>query len=246
MPLSENLSNTRSVTLVAVFAAMITVLDSIPVFPGFSSGIWDSWMFVLSPLVGIMLGPVLGAISVGIGTFAGHLIFFRDPFEFFFMFGAPLGSASAGFLYRKKWKPVLGFYLLFLGAYAAYPVSWRLPLWGIWDVLLAFLILILFIALQVHPRTTQWMNGTKSSRLVFSTTIGLELDVLFRIFVFIPGQTYWLFYGFTVEQLQVLWSVAAIITPLKVALATVLTLAIAAPLLRMVNEIDASNIQFQE
>ncbi|TXT57042.1 MAG: conserved membrane protein of unknown function [Candidatus Thorarchaeota archaeon] len=237
---SQSLSDTRSVTLVAVFAAMITVLDSIPVFPGFNSGVWDSWIFVLSPLVGIILGPVLGAISVGIGTFAGHLIFFRDPFEFFFILGAPLGSAAAGFLYRKKWIPVLGLYIVFIGAYAAYPISWQLPLWGIWDILAGFGLLLVFAILEKFTIDGNILVIRERLYLAFITIISLELDVLFRVFVFVPGQTYWIFYGLSVNQLQILWSAAALITPLKIVIGTLVSMTLVPAILKALNEIDGS------
>ena len=85
MAILGKLTGSRSITFVAIFAAMIAVLDSIPMIPGFYGGIWDSWAFMLSPLIGILLGPVLGVISVGIGGLTGHLIYFRDPIELIFM-----------------------------------------------------------------------------------------------------------------------------------------------------------------
>ena len=66
MALLGTIIGSRSITLTAIFAAMVAVLDSIPMIPGFYGGVWDSWGFMLSPIIGILLGPVLGIISVGI------------------------------------------------------------------------------------------------------------------------------------------------------------------------------------
>jgi hypothetical protein len=69
-------------------------------------------------------------------------------------------------------------------------------------------------------------------RLIFCTVIGLESDVLMRVFLLVPGQTYWLFYGFTVEQLQLIWLGAGIITPIKVFLAVILMATVGYQVLR--------------
>ena len=76
--IGKNLS--RFVAFVAVFTALVTVFDVVPVIPGFYSGIWDSWLFLLSPIIGVLLGPIAGVFSVGFGTLLGHFIYFRDPF----------------------------------------------------------------------------------------------------------------------------------------------------------------------
>ena len=143
MALSIGSNPSRTVAFVAIFAAMTAVLDIIPAF-GFTSGVWDSWAFLLSPIVGILLGPYLGALSVGLGSFLGHTIYYRDPTEFLFMLGLSMGAAVAGFVYQRRWKPVFGIYTAMLLGYFIYPVTWGLPLWGIWDILVGYVILLIY------------------------------------------------------------------------------------------------------
>jgi hypothetical protein len=69
--------------------------------------------------------------------------------------------------------------------------------------------------------------------LLFAAIIGLEADILFRVFLLIPGQTYWLFYSLTPEALYWMWLTAGIITPAKVAIGTVFTITIGYSLLRL-------------
>ena len=133
------------VAFTAVFSAFIAVLDVIPMIPGFYGGIWDSWVFVLSPLVGVLLGPFAGAFSVLLGSLMGHMIFFRDPYELVFMLGAPFGAMMSGLVYQRRWKPVLGLYSALLLGYFLTPISWVLPLWGIWDILVGYGIVLLFV-----------------------------------------------------------------------------------------------------
>ncbi len=68
--------------------------------------------------------------------------------------------------------------------------------------------------------------------LALSAVIGLESDILTRVFIFIPCNTYSLFYGLTTEQLQILWLGAAVTTPLKVAIAVVVAVTIGMALVR--------------
>lgn len=211
-----------------MWIALVVVLDSIPILPGFYSGIWDSWIFILSPLIGVLLGPVTGAVAVGLGTLLGHLIYFRDPYELIFMMGAPVGTLMAGLVAQRRWKPVLAIYSALLMGYFLSPVSWALPLWGIWDTLFGFCLVVLFAAVS---HTKPGLFTTEESRvsifaLGLATVIGLESDVLLRVFIFVPCMTFSLFYGLTIEQLQILWLGAGVITPFKVLLAVILGLTI--------------------
>jgi hypothetical protein len=233
MVLAIGKNRSRIVAYLAVFIAMVTVFDVIPMVPGFYGGIWDSWIFLLAPLIGVLLGPLYGLVVVGLGSFLGHIIYFRDPFELFFLLGAILGTACAALIFQRRWKPVLLIYTILLVGYFLYPVSWTLPLIGIWDILLAYVLVVLFSILITRNwwPTTQWTDLWVL--LFFAAIIGLEADVLFRIFLLVPGQTYWLFYGLTPEALYWIWLTAGIITPMKVALGTLFTVTIGYSLLRL-------------
>jgi len=219
------------VAFTAVFTAMITVLDVLPTL-GFYSGIWDSWIFLLSPLVGILLGPLAGAFCVGLGSLMGHMIIFRNPFELVFMFGAPLGAAMSGLVYQRRWRPVLGIYSALLLGYFITPVAWILPLWGIWDILAGYGLLLLFVFLVTQLKWFETNNHKQTLRLIFSSVIGLEADILLRVFILVPGQTYWLFYGMTPEMLQLVWLGAGFVTPIKVVMAAIAVVVIGTALLR--------------
>jgi hypothetical protein len=241
MALIGKLTGSRSITFTAIFAALIAILDAIPIIPGFYSGIWDSWGFMLSPLVGIVLGPVYGAISVGLGGFVGHMIYFRDPLELIFMLGAPVGAGIAGLVFQQKWKSTFAIYSLLLLGYFITPITWVLSLWGIWDVLLVFALTLGLTILSIFSKSKTGILDSTSSKLVLGTVIGLELDILVRIFILIPGQFWWFFYGIPVEELQLMWLVAGFITPIKVIMAAIATVAIGKSLLKyfQVQKIDS-------
>lgn len=230
MSISISTDRSRFVALTAVFAAMSIVADLI-LIP--SAGIWDSAIFILSPLAGVLLGPVAGAFAIGIGSLAGHYIFFRDIYEMAFIIGAPFGAAMAGLIYQRRWRPALGLYSVFLLGYFLEPVAWTLPLWGIWDILAGFCLVVIFSLVNIRNLWPEGQNRQDLLGLLFAIIIGLESDILLRVFILVPGQTYWFFYGFGPEVLQAIWLAAGILTPLKVAIAAIVGVLVGLPLLRL-------------
>lgn len=236
LAIGENRS--RIVAYLALFIALVTVFDIIPMPPVFYGGIWDSWIFLLAPLIGVLLGPLLGLTAIGLGSLLGHIIYFRNPFELLFMFGAAVGTACSALIFQRRWKPVLVIYTVLLATYFLFPVTWLLPLIGIWDILLAYGLLLLFsllISREWWPKNRQpsvWLL------LLFSSIIGLEADILFRVFLLVPGQTYWLFYGLTPEALYWLWLTAGIVTPTKVAIGALFTVTVGFSLLHLLPRTD--------
>ncbi|NWF96520.1 MAG: hypothetical protein HXY34_10315 [Candidatus Thorarchaeota archaeon] len=212
-----------SVAMTGLFASLIAVLDSTPMLPGFYSGVWDSWAFILSPLAGMLLGPVLGASSVLVGSVLGHVIMTRDPYESVFMFGAPVGAAVTGAVMQGHHRTVFAAYTLMFVPYLLTPVSRDLPLWGVWDTLGAWFLSVILCSKKRHSDS---VDASFSVMTLCAAVLGLEADVLFRLFLLVPCQTYSLFYGLTPDQLAVLWAAASIIVPAKVALATVFTAAL--------------------
>jgi hypothetical protein len=185
-----------------------------------------------------MLGPLAGFLSNFIGVMIGHFIFFRGVEEFLFTFGAPIGAMISSLLYRGKWKMALTYYLALMVAYFATPIAWQLPFWGMWDVYVA---LVLLLAVTVIMIKWKKLWNTKSraylfSILALSTFIGLEADVLFRIFIFIPCQTYRLFYGYDVNALKAIWILGAVETSTKATLSTVITAIIGLPIISVVRK----------
>ncbi|MFW9962588.1 MAG: hypothetical protein ACFFCX_03450 [Candidatus Sifarchaeia archaeon] len=233
LPIGSNSS--RTVAFVAVFAALTAVLDIIPAF-GFSSGVWDSWAFLLSPIIGILLGPYLGAVSVGLGSFIGHAIMPRDTIEFLFMIGLSVGAAVGGFVYQQKWELVLGIYSVMLLGYFIYPISWELPWWGIWDILVGYGVVVVYFIVTTRGYWSNKGEGYKLLMLVFCCVIALESDILFRVFVLVPGQMWWFYYAMTSADLALLWVGAAFITPIKVVMGVFVIVTLGRQLLRTLEQ----------
>jgi hypothetical protein len=232
----EEMKKSQFVSLVAVFAAFNVVADALMGPPGFTSGIWYGWIYLVAPITGILIGPYAGSLSTFIGVMAGHFISPRNPYEFLFTLGAPLGAMVSGFIFRGKWKNVLLYYTALLAIYFLTPVAWQLPLWGMWDVYVAYLLLLTVALLMAKAGPWNLESKGLLYALVTSSFIGLEADVLFRIFILVPGQTYRLFYGWTAEVLIALWSTAGFITPIKVAISILVTTIVGFPLVRILGK----------
>lgn len=225
-----------SVSLVALFASFNIVCSLLMANPLPYSGVWYSWVFVSAPITGIILGPLTGFFSVLVGAMIGHFIIFVDVYEFLFTLGAPLGAMISALVFKGRWRMVLACYTVLLAGYFVAPVAWLLPMWGMWDVYLAFAVLLVTAAV-----TSKWKNLWDSQSDVrvayisaLSAFIGLEADVLFRIFVLVPCQTYSLFYGWDAGVLQAIWAAGAIETPIKAALSTIITAVVGPPIIHVV------------
>lgn len=206
---------THSIALIAVFAALTAVLDALPGLPQLSSGVWYGWTFVATPLAGIVLGPWEAFLSVFIGVMISHTVVFVDPYEYFFTIGAPVGALISSLVFRQKLRPVIPYYIVLLAAYFLTPAAWNLPLWALWDTYTAFIVLIIvvFFKRKLYNMAKGWLP------LAFSALIGLEADILFRIFLFVPLGTYNWLYGFSLDFVRSVWVVSAFITPIQVCIA---------------------------
>jgi len=232
------MKKSQFVSLVAVFASLNIVLDSLMGLPQPSSGVWFSWIFIAEPITGIVLGPYAGFLSTLIGVMIGHCIYFQGPYEFLFTLGAPIGAMISGFLFRKKWKTVFTYFTALLTIYFVTPISWQLPLWGMWDTYLAYAALIFAIMFITKPRSWKLQSKGLIYTVALCAFIGLEADVLFRIFVFIPCQTYRLLYTFSVIELQSIWVAGAAETPIKVAISVLITAIVGPPLIKALRKTD--------
>jgi hypothetical protein len=209
------LNRTRSIALITVFAALTAVLDALPGLPQLSSGVWYGWTFVATPLAGIVLRPWEAFLSVLIGVIISHTVAFIGLYEYFFTIGAPIGALISSLVFRGKLRLVLPYYVALLGAYFLTPTSWSLPLWALWDTYVAFVVLI---AVVLFKRRLYDVAGGRLA-FAFSALIGLEADILFRIFLFVPLGTWSWLLQFPLEFVQMVWVVSAAVTPVQVAIA---------------------------
>ena len=221
--LEISLKRSQKIALISVFAALNVIFDSIALPPQLSSGVWYGLIFILEPLNGIILGPLFSFASTLIGVLIGHSILLRGDvalYEYLFTLGVPIGAMVSGLLYQKRWRLIFMYFAILLTAYFFTPVTSTLPVWGIWNTLLSFMILSV---INILPDSIRSSLSKKKLFLPLIAFIGLEADILFRIFLFVPCQTYQILYGFTAEVLQAIWVAAAFITPIQVMISVLIT-----------------------
>ncbi len=211
------------IALTAIFAALNAAFDSFPGLPQLVSGVWYSWIFMMEPLTGLILSPYTAFLATLVGVIVGHSIYPRGEYELLFTLGAPIGSLISGLMLRDRRKIVTLYFTLLLSAYFLTPVARDLPIWGMWDTYIAFATLLIYNLLNLKRRR----KGSGIANFAFCAFIGLEADILFRIFLFIPCQTYRFLFAFTVETLKVIWAAGAVVTPVQVVLSSLFTSVIA-------------------
>lgn len=242
----KKLKESLFVSLISVFAAFNIVCDSLMGPLPDISGVWYSWIFIAEPINGVILGPCASFLSSSIGVMVGHSIHFRGSEEFLFTLGAPIGAMISSLIFRGKWKIALIYYLALLGTYFLTPISWQLPFWGMWDVYLAFGCL-LFLIVAMKKWKSFWDTKSTGVRLLYIVAlcsfIGLEADVLFRIFILVPCQTYQSIYALDVGKLQSWWAIGAVETSTKAALSTLVSMMVTPPIIKAVRKMGLALLE---
>jgi len=200
-------------SLVAVFAALHTVLGLVP-------GVWRRWIIAVEPLEGVILGPMGGFLAALIGSLISH---FMRPTLYFFRLGEPIGAFVAGLAYKKRYLLVFAVYTVMLVAYFAHPLGRELPAWCLWDIYVAYIVSAL------SPIFLKKMRSVKV-KLLLAALLGLEVDVLTRIFFLIPLELYRAL-GASKEALIGWWIAGAFETPIENVIGIAVTLAVGVPLL---------------
>jgi len=211
------------VAITAILGAVHAALVAIP-------GIWRSWMILIEPLEGMILGPRAGFTAALIGSIAGRII--RPGWGLYPLFGIaePIGALVTGLIFQGKWKTTLVAYATMLGAYFIHPLGRVLPAWCLWDVYLA-LALIFASPYAIKGALKERANPKKiTPALALASFIGIEADVLTRIFLLIPIGLYKLM-GITEEALPLIWMAGALETPIESVISVIATVIIGVPLL---------------
>jgi hypothetical protein len=192
----------------------------------------------MEPIAGIVLGSYAGFVSTFIGVMIGHSIFLRGEaplYEYLFTLGAPIGTMVCGFMFQRKVKRVFLYFTLLLVLYFLTPIAWELPIWGLWDVYVAYFFLIVLIFMKARQSMNSLELANNSYLYALCAFIGLEADILFRIFLFIPGQTYQFLYGFSSEIVKIIWTTGALVTPIQVSVAVLLCACIGPVLVKILS-----------
>lgn len=156
-------SSTKNIALTSCFAALYVVFSVWNVFPV----IGDETRFIsaatlAAPLIGIILGPTYGVLSITLGGIASAFLSLSTgvfgPLSFLPHVAAAF--ASGMLITRKQAICTVSYLLLFL-VYALYPLYGPIWLWPF--ILWLDLIGLIIIASPLQTRATKYLNETSSS-----------------------------------------------------------------------------------
>ncbi len=143
--------------LVCCFAPLCTILSFWSLFPIIGAVEKSiSAAAVVAPLIGLILGPWLGAVAVTLGGIVGASVAQIGPFgplSFLPWTAAALGS---GLLYNRKWQTLTISYSILLLAFTFYPVvgpAWLYP-YSVWLQLVG--LAVLASPLQLRAVNFMW------------------------------------------------------------------------------------------
>jgi hypothetical protein len=216
----EELRTTKGIALIAVFAALHTVLSSLPftITIGVSGSI--TLGVVSAPLIGILLGPMSGGIAVLIGSI---IAMFINPagavFGAISFLPATIGAFSAGFTILKKGYISAVMITVSLLFFYLHPS-------GLEAMLYPFMhIIAIFVALAFSTKLAVWsteMSNIKklSIGIPIAAFVGTLTDHLLG-----SSLAIWMF-----DLPAEVWNSIIFIYPVERIVAVVITVAIAIPL----------------
>ncbi len=173
LKLNSNLA-TKYVALIAIFSALYAILRIVPLGPMIGMPQTFSFSDALAPLLGIILGPFAGGISVIIGTFAAAA--FGKPLFFLGLDFLPafINCVAMGLLIKRKWVPVAIIYAALLGIFLLSPYT--LVMISVGDLAIPFVWLhIVGLMVLLSPLRSKAVDNIKKFNI---PRLALSLAVL--------------------------------------------------------------------
>ena len=230
----RNKLTAKHIALIAIFSALYTILRILPLGPMIGLGGSFSVSDALAPLMGLILGPFTGGISVIIGTFTAAAL--GKPLAFMGLDFLPglINCIAMGLLMKRKWIPVVGLYALLLGIFAINPYSLTFVQVGSLAIPFAWLHIIALIVLlsPLRSKATDNIKKLNIPKMALSLTIlafigtmlqhltgNLLFQLVFGILAEIPATEFagvWtaIFFAYPFERILMLIITMLIGTPL--------------------------------
>jgi len=226
--------STKNVALTACFAALYAVFSVWNVFPIIGvTGKFITAANLTAPLIGMILGPTYGVLSIMLGGIATAFLSLPTgafgPLSFL-----PHAAAAfvAGMLISRKQAICIASFLLLFLVYAFFPYDG--PFW-LWPLMLWFdLVGLIIVASPLQLKSIKYLNETSNSFLLgfgvcvtcFSATLFGHVtgNILFEIF-------YW---PHTTEWWITTWQGATVAYPIERAIIVIVATILGTALVRAV------------
>jgi hypothetical protein len=167
---NQKSQRTKQIALTIVFTALYVILRTIPYTALIGSAGGFLWLSdFLICIFGIILGPYFGGLSIIIGNFAS--IGFGHQATFLGLDFLPdlVAVVSIGFLFRRKWLPVVVLNAALIAIFVANPLSpfaiSSIPF--VWLHIVAFVVLLS----PLSRWAGKWIEEGKTQMVVFSMVI---------------------------------------------------------------------------
>ena len=129
--MKEKASNSRvaakNLALVCVFASLCAIFSLWSLFPVIGAVETSIKVTaIMAPLIGIILGPYMGAFAVALGGFIGSSIMPTGPFGPLSFVPWMAAAFCSGLLYNHKWRLTAILYSVLLLVFTFYPTVGQL------------------------------------------------------------------------------------------------------------------------
>lgn len=219
-------SNAYPWALTGIFAAVQLVLTVFPFSFAIGGGGFLTLGLVGAPIIGFLLGPFFGTVSVVIGSFLGVMInVAAHPLAWFTPIAPAAGALVAGSLRVRKAivAPIL--FIVGIAAFLASPIA-LLALTFLWFHVIALVLAILFM---IPPLKSKLAEGLELSPDVGPAWGVLSIWMLCLIAVLADqligsaiGAFYFLTVGLDVPTLAGIYTAVLLIYPIERVLASVI------------------------
>ncbi|MBS7637660.1 ECF transporter S component [Candidatus Bathyarchaeota archaeon] len=157
-------STSLTVSFIGIFAAVYVIASLLPAIPVVAvPGMSIQLGAATASVIGIILGPYLGALAAFIGTIVAFFYRGASIFDLIFILNPALNALTLGLIFRNKWKHAFVLFALIIAAFWLTPpviplnTYWYVGLAATFDKIVAlFLIPVVARLLKAHgPRVEE-------------------------------------------------------------------------------------------
>ena len=225
---------TKDLALVCCFAPLYTLFSFWPLAPIIGVvGKSITMAAVMAPLVGVLLGPYLGAATAGLGGIVGASLAQGGAFNPISFLPGTAAAFCAGLLYNRKARACILLYAVFLLALVLYP-----PIGPIWlfPYFAWFQFAGLFILVSpLRSRAIDFAkNQQRTTRLILGISVICFIATMFAHVVgcLVFEITGWPLVFPQLDFWQSTWRVLTVVYPVERIVITALATLIGVPLIK--------------
>lgn len=224
----------KDLALVSCFAPLCTILSFWSLFPIIGAvGKSISLAAVVAPVIGIILGPWLGAVAVTLGGTIGASVAQIGPFGPLSFLPWTAAALSSGLLYNCRWRILTVLYSILFLAFAFYPIvgpAWLHP-YLLW-------LQVVGLAVLASPLQLRAVKSVRKQTSIQGIIIGVGvISFLATLFGHVVGSImfeimYWPTIIENLHSWRSLWQFLTFMYPIERTIITVVATLLGVPLIK--------------